>query len=367
MRTCHSPGSAYLCRKNHCRRHRQRGFSLIEFMIAATISLGVVLAASMVYLNSRQTQVSLSEKSSMFEGARVVMDIIGRDLENAGFYPAEESPGSGVKVSVLGYQNPCLNPRNSSVRLCKFSNPTPFNTGVFGCAGQRLTRSGSANTTAYACAAQPTGISANDGDSLVVNYYTMDSASLNVGQRADCENEDVANDAINIRPGDTPSAGNPNRLTYDQPKPSTLVPTIVPALPLFVSNRYTLTVGSDIQIEGRTLNTFNMACDGNGNDNDASASTASTASPMVTGIEQLKFKYMVRTTGGQSQYLAASAVTNWTAVVAVRVCVLAHSLQNTQAGTYTIADCNATDRTFADGRSRKLFTQVFVLKNASLD
>lgn len=343
----------------------QRGFSLIEFMIAATISLGVVLAASMVYLNSRQTQVSLSEKSSMFEGARVVMDIIGRDLENAGFYPAEESPGSSVKVSVLGYQNPCTNPNSGGSSLCAFANPVAFNTGVFGCTGQRLTRSGTTSTTAYACTSLPTGVSADDGDSLAVNYFTIDASGLNLGQRADCENQDVSGDAINInRRGaaiDAATAAN---------KPLT-----TPTLPLFVSNRYTLTpvnaaaitAGRQMQIERQLITTFNMACDGNGNDNDASAALASTASPMVTGVEQLKFKYMVRTAGGQSQYLVASAVTNWTAVVAVRVCVLAHSLQNTQAGTYTIADCNAANRTFTDGRSRKLFTQVFVLKNASLD
>ena len=65
----------------------QQGFSLIEFMVSIVISMAVVIAASYVYLNSRETQRTLSEKSMMFESARFAMDLVGRDIENAGFYP----------------------------------------------------------------------------------------------------------------------------------------------------------------------------------------------------------------------------------------------------------------------------------------
>ncbi len=346
---------------------RQQGFSLIELMVAATISMVVVLAASSVYLTTRQTQSVLTEKAGMFEGARVALEIIGRDLENAGYYPAEYSPNQNVaNVSVVAYQNPCINPRNDTVSFCAVANQTPFNTGIFGCSGQRLLRSGSGT---YACAAHVTGISATQADALVVNYYTVDSTEkLHIGQRGDCEGQDVANDAINSRNKVTPTISplaNPNRLTYDQPV-GTITPSIVPNVPLFVSNRYSLSVMSNL-VEGVTVNTFSMACDGNGNDNDSSAAAASIPSPMVSGIEQLRFLYLARTAAGMSQYMQASAVTDWTTVVGVRVCVLARSLQSTQAASYNLTDCAGADTSHTDGFSRKVFTQSFALKNMALD
>lgn len=360
---------------------QQRGFSLVEFMVAATISMAVVLAASAVYLTSSQTQRALGEKSMMFEGARVTMDIIGRDLENAGYYPADNSPGTNRAVKVVGYQNPCINPvpNAGGVSLCSFPNPAPFNAGVFGCTNQRLRRTGTGASVSYACAAHPTGVGSTVADSLVVNYYTVDSAGLNMGQRSDCENQDVANDTINSRNKTAPTAtplANPNRLTYDQAVPSTLAPTIVPRLPLFVSNRYSLTpvnsssatAGQKFQVDRQLIDTLNMSCDGNGNDNDSSSAVASNASPMVPGLDQMKFSYLVRVAGsGQAQYTTASSVTDWNNVVAVRVCLLAKSFQTVQNPAYTMTDCLDASTTFTDGFSRQVFTQVFVLKNVMLN
>lgn len=350
------------------RLRRQFGFSLVELMVAATISMVVVLAASSVYLSTRQTQSVLTEKSNMFEGARVALDIIGRDLENAGYYPAEQSPNpSSANVTVVGYQNPCINPRDNTVSLCSVANQTPFNTGIFGCSGQRLLRSGGGT---YACAAHPTGIDSTQADALVVNYYTVDTTnSLHIGQRADCEGQDVANDAINSRDSATPTASplaNPNRLTYTAAIPASITPNIVPNLPLFVSNRYSLSVMSST-VEGVAINTFSMACDGNGNDNDSNSALASVPSPMVSGIEQLRFLYLTRTAAGMSQYQQASAITDWGAVVGVRVCILARSLQSTQVASYTLNNCAGDNTTYTDGFSRKVFVQSFALKNMAFD
>lgn len=356
------------------RRSLSQGFSLIEFMVAMTISLLVVAGAAAVYLNSSVTQRVTTERQNMFEGARVAMDIIGRDLENAGFYPAESSPALGPTVAAVGYQNPCINPRNNAVSFCDFTSPTVFNRAVFGCTGQRLTRSGSGSAVAYACAALATGVTSTNADSLVVNYFTNDAGGLNIGQRGDCEGQDVAKDAINSRNSTAPTASplaNPNRLTYTGAVPGTITSTLAPALPLFVSNRYTLvpvnsssaTAAQQEKVDGQLIATFSMACDGNGNDNNANAALASIAQPMVSGLSQLKFRFLQADTTGAGQYLAASAVTDWGAVVAVRVCMLAHTYRSANIPSYTLQDCNGTDQTFADGISRRVFSQVFALKN----
>ncbi len=353
---------------------RSQGFSLIEFMVAMTISLMVVGGAAAIYLNSSLTQRVMTERQNMFEGAKVTMDIIGRDLENAGFYPTESSPALGPTVAAVGYQNPCINPRDNAVSFCDFTAPTVFDRAVFGCAGQRLTRSGSGSSVAYACAALPTGVSGTDADSLVVNYFTSDAGGLGIGQRGDCEGQDVAKDAINSRNSTAPTASplaNPNRLTYTGAVPSPIAATLAPSLPLFVSNRYTLvpvnsssaTTAQKEKLDGQLITTFSVACDGNGNDNDGNTALASTAQPMLSGVSQLKFRFLQKDAAGTGQYLAASSVTDWGLVVAVRVCVLAHTYRTANIPSYTLQDCNGTSQTFADGISRRAFSQVFALKN----
>jgi type IV pilus assembly protein PilW len=375
---------------------QQRGVTLIELMVSVTIGLLVVAGAGAIYLYASQTQRVLSERQNMFEGAKVALDIIGRDLENAGYYPADNSPTkpSALTVKVVGYGNPCNNPRHDTVSLCDFANPEAFNSPVYGCSGQKLVRSGSGSSVTYSCGAL-TGVTATNADSLVVNYFTNDAESLTSGQRSDCQGQDVVKDAINSRNGVTPTAGataadpptNPNRLTYSldystyntptqKVNPSNISKrnndsntkggTSIPALPLFVSNRYTLvpvngSISTDSKkemIDGQLVTTFSMACDGNGNDNDANAALTSVAQPMVSGLEQLKFQYLV---AGQYKKASDIAATDWSNVTAVRVCILAHTYRSAQAS--TIKDCNGND-TPNDGRLRKVFTQVFALKNA---
>jgi type IV pilus assembly protein PilW len=349
-------------------KHHQSGISLVELMVAVAIGLLVVAGATTLYLNAGQTQRTLTERQNMFESARIAMDIIGRDLENAGFYPSESSPVMGVMAAVQRYQNPCINPWNTDVPFCDFANPPAFDQAVMGCSGKRLVRSGSGAGVSYACGDLSSGVTSTDADSLVVNYYTNDANGLSNGQRADCEGSDVVRDAINSRNKTAPTASplaNPNRLTYSDGLPNDISSsgTTRPALPLFVSNRYTLVSGTE-QINGKTISTRSLACDGNGNDNDSNSALASSAAPLVSNLIQLKFRFLqITDTAGQGQYVEASNGTNWSNVVGVRVCILANGYSSSQLPSYTIQDCNNESKTYTDGIARKVFTQTFALKN----
>jgi len=361
-----------------------KGFSLVEFMVAMAISLVVVVAASSVYLNTSQTQRVLTDRQNLFENARVALDIIGRDLENAGYYPSDFSPALDdwvQTVNVMGYREPCFNPRpvpgggtdKFEPRFCPFSDPPALNEAVFGCTGQKLTRTGTDAAVAYACGTLPTGVASTDVDGLVVNYFTTDAASLSIGQRGDCEGADVARDAINSRNGIGSSAaptrikGNSELKLTDEinTTPKKMLET-VPDQPLFVSNRYSANLVTET-IDGQTITSYSLACDGNGNDNDASAAAASAAQPMVSGIAQLKFQYRQQdpaSVSGNSQYFSAEDVANWADVNAVRVCILARSSSPAaNLPSYTLPDCDGANQTYTDRFQRKVFTQVFALKN----
>lgn len=63
----------------------QRGFSLIELMIAMTIGLIVLAGVGYLYLESRQAFRSMDNLSRMQESARYALDTMARDIRMAGY------------------------------------------------------------------------------------------------------------------------------------------------------------------------------------------------------------------------------------------------------------------------------------------
>lgn len=121
-----------------------------------------------------------------------------------------------------------------------------------------------------------------------------------------------------------------------------------------------------MKVEGRDINTFSLACNGNG----VNGATNSYY-PMVAGIDQLRFYYLVRasdTASSKFQRADAVAAADWPNVVSVRVCLIARSLQAAKlqgTAAYTLKDCDGAYTSFTDGVERRVFTQVFALKNHS--
>lgn len=64
---------------------RQRGFSLIELMIASTIGFIVLGGIGYLYLESRQAFRSMDSLSRMQESARYALEVMARDVRMAGY------------------------------------------------------------------------------------------------------------------------------------------------------------------------------------------------------------------------------------------------------------------------------------------
>lgn len=316
-------------------RRPQRGLTLVELMIAVAINLVVVLAAAYLYLNGRQTQRAVEERSAIFENGQLALELIGKDIGNAGYYPAHmHEPGAMLQVNMGSYVNPA-------------PLVAAFNAGVFGCSNGRFQNGACVNAdgTAY------------KHDGLLLNYFTDDNLNLAAGARADCQGSRVDNDAgINqARAGGAWKSAN-----------------LPPESPLFVSNGYTLReMAYSADGGARTINTFGLACLGNG---------SASYQVLVPGIEQFRVRYGLRDASAAraSQYVDAAAANNavnvvvndqtlsaWQRVVSIQVCVVARSLTSTRfngAGDDTRTDCDG--QTFpSDGVQRRRFLQVFAVKN----
>lgn len=302
----------------------QNGYTLVELMVSLAVGVVVMGAAAVAYLSIAESQRSLTEKSYAAESARFAMETLGREIQNAGFYPVNQvspatpdAPPTALPIGTL-----------STGALSKpTSSPEHLRSPVFGCSRKKL----DATKTTSVCVAHTSSSPAVDADTLVASYYTDDDFGKDRGNNTDCARATPA--AV---------AGSNGKL-------------------FFISNSFTLTPVT-LKLEGNTLKTFGLACAG-------SASPVNNYVPLITGIEQLRLSYLVQGDTA-AQFKAADSVLahEWGQVIAVKVCLVARSLQNVRIQTNSIrfTDCADATQTLATGIERKRYTQIFAVKNAAL-
>lgn len=64
----------------------QSGFSIVELMVASVISLLVILALSVLFMNVNRTNTELAKTSSQIENGRFALQILQEDIAHAGFW-----------------------------------------------------------------------------------------------------------------------------------------------------------------------------------------------------------------------------------------------------------------------------------------
>lgn len=312
----------------HGDRRQAQGLTLVELMIALAISMVLVLAATSMYLATRESQRSVDQASAAHEAAAYTLRTLGRELMNAGFFPAVRNASASQANVLSAYSN--------------ITGKAAYDFGIFGCEGASF------DPAAGTCGTAAAGAS----DTLVISYFTDDAMASSLGQRNDCGGNDVGSAAINSTRVGSGGASVP------------------PTLPLFVANHYTL-VNTSMSIDGRTVATRSLACNGNG-------SGSADYQAMLSGIDDLQLTYAVygdATRVPQRFYTASevNALGNveidgetlrpWARVVAVRVCVIARTYETAASiSTDQYEDCSGTLQS-GDRSLRKTYAQVFGVRN----
>lgn len=85
--------------------HRQRGITLIEFMVSITIGLILVAGLTLLFAQQSSTQVELERSSRQIENGRYAMTLLREDIQLAGYY-GEYSDVSKLTVPTA-LPNPC--------------------------------------------------------------------------------------------------------------------------------------------------------------------------------------------------------------------------------------------------------------------
>src|ERR1700679_2775263 len=71
---------------------RERGFSLVELMIAVTLGLLLIGAVTAIFLGSRQSYHTTNGTSTLTDSGRFATDFVNRALRSTGFIGCSASP-----------------------------------------------------------------------------------------------------------------------------------------------------------------------------------------------------------------------------------------------------------------------------------
>ncbi|AOE83528.1 type 4 fimbrial biogenesis PilW transmembrane [Pseudomonas sp. TCU-HL1] len=88
-----------------CGRNRQSGFSLVELMIAAVISLLIMAAVLTLFLDVSRTNDEMAKTNAQIENGRFALQLLQEDLAHAGFWSGyvpefDDLSNSGVPTDV---------------------------------------------------------------------------------------------------------------------------------------------------------------------------------------------------------------------------------------------------------------------------
>jgi hypothetical protein len=302
-------------------KNTQRGFTLIELLVTMLLSSGIILIVSNLYLSIFTSQRTQFEKSAMYENANTALNTIGKNIELAGYYPLNFAIDRSGNVNVLGeYNKIALDKTTKNTDLLVYRYP------IIGCTAQYW------DAGTGICNNQPTAV---DSDSIAINYFTDDAffntaGGIDMGIAANCAR--VPPDAyVNIS----------NTQVF------------------LVSNRFSLVQTTRAVVEQGSLSMNNLACEVKQSDGGTTGYQA-----LVEGIDQLRFYYL-ESTSLSTKFVRSSNVTDWSNVIAVKVCLVARSMLKTKGAeaAYSSKNCDGNAVTYSDGISRETFSQIFSVKN----
>lgn len=318
--------------------YKERGVSIVELMVAMAIGLVLMLAIASLYVANKRTFRTQDDQSRLQESSRAALDVLGYHIRLAGFVDISDDPTRVNKLVNMNKQwLQKTDASHTQDMLAIFFDSKanyigikalmgcdgPFNsvTSValpWGCSG-----AAGPNSITVAYQAQPTVV----GDTAVVrpaNTYqdTLGAYNAATGQGGDCGAQDVNGAAA------------------------------VPKGPLAINRFYIDTA------------TNRLMCVGNGD--------PTKPRPIAEGVEDMQIRYgIIPATLGTGpmdsfvgRYVKATAVTDWSRVLAVHVCLqIASPSPKIAGGTSYYTDCNNAAKTNADGKIRQTFNATFTMRN----
>jgi type IV pilus assembly protein PilW len=273
--------------REHRQRTKQRGFSIVELLVAVVIGMLLLTGVIQVFFASKQTYSSNEAASRLQENGRFALEFIAQSARHAGYIEAANTTAN---------------------------KPTP------------IAIPGAANcNTPQVCSSNGVG-SASDAIG-----FTLQPRLLEGNVRRDCLGS-VVGDANNTD--------------------------------VIINQFVLIPAASAADRSALGCRSWNI--------NDNGWVTGATPAPLVDGVDALQIQYGLSANSSDlnsaNQYVSAERVTalnKWNDVAAIRIAVLANSIERTSPPTparpYVLLD--AAPITIDDGKARQVFTTTIKLRN----
>jgi type IV pilus assembly protein PilW len=319
-------------------KQSQRGFSLLELMIAITLGFIVVGAVAYLYLGSKQSFRLTDNNSRIQENARYALQTIAHDVRMAGYVGC----GNLLSMTVTTVANAPVVPLTSATAI------TGLDTGVGATAFGGITRaSGDAISVmgAFGGGVNLAVVLPPTAANLKVQGNPYSFAQNDVLVVANCTNADVF------------------RVT-NVPGNSTLV-TLTHASSTNTGNRVG-NYGLDAFVMKIEQYTYFIGTNPSGGSSLYRYSLTGGAVELADNVQDMQIEYGIDpgpgNTGAASTYVAASAVTNWAQVVSARISLVmvGQDAVLPSPQTYTL---NGAAVTAGDRRLYRVFTTTVGVRN----
>jgi type IV pilus assembly protein PilW len=347
-----------------------RGFSLVELMVALTLSLILLGGVLSVTISSKLTYNENERVARLQENMRAGFEIILRDLRGGGF------PGCSRPLDTLDFLSVLANPNDL---LWNFSQPVQgFDANGSGWSPALTAPLNTANVTpgndvivirtvrSNSPVFRLNASMATGNDPVVLKKTVDDTVRNNVPMLiSDCEKSTVfsvtavaSTDTTATLTHDLGTANAKSDISAYKATTTTVAP--IDTIVYYIAPSAAL--GANGQSRGPALWRIS-----------ATEPTANPGQPqeVVEGVEQLQAVYGEDTNGDMvaDVYNNASAVTNWNRVIAVSMAVVVRSPEETNpdaapATKYKLLDTEYTAP--SDRRRRALFSTTIALRNRTL-
>lgn len=348
------------------KQRRTKGFSIVELMVAILIGLIILAGVIQVVVTSKTTFLGQEEMSFIQENARYAMDVIGKDIQGAGYkgcagQDARIALVAGGDASALeflaagdvrGYLNEGDAPdaysgnlrdvsgggKSESLLIRSFTGPS------------RVVKSHSAQTITFV----------SQHDFLAGDYLGIVAE--------DCRRAGVFRIATPVTPGT-----NSTVVTYT-PGANHDMPTIKPSLDSDIicpgcSTSYIQNYDGGSVAMNFSANAYYIGTSSALPGLPALKRAVLTRSGTVTseeialGVEDIHFRYGIRN-GNNTRYVLASEVsdTDWPKVFAVEVSLMMRS-QTPSLSTAESKTLGSSGRTYNDRHMRQVVTSIYRIRN----
>lgn len=353
-------------------RTAARGFSIVELMVAVTISLLLLMGVVALFVSSRASYETTERLSRIQENGRYALDQFSSDIRAAGFRGCARAASTGARA-----QDFAINTLNApSDLLWNFAVPAQGFQGMGGATFSpaldvdMFDKEPSANADVLvlriprpdAVAVHLTNSQLDGVDALAVGIIApAPLAQGDVAMITDCE----------ARAWFQVTGYGGGELSHAQGNPTATSPGNQSATLLHPFKQ-------GAQIIPMTTVIYYLAPRDDADPTRMSLWRKTGSAPsdeIAEGIDRLEVQYGIDTTGDGrvDSYVAADAVTNWDAVMSVQIALLARAPDaygtDIDNQTYTLFTSPAAIQAgpFNDRNQRKVFTATVAMRNQIID